>query len=276
MQQPAATDGRHHAGRARRHAARSGASRPSVGGSYLWQALKRPFQSASRSRRRPARQRTSGTPSASSRAPTELRGAFMKLAQMLSHAARSLPGRGARPCSRSCSRACRRCRGRACAACSRRGARRRRRRSASATFEHRGVRRRVARARCTAPSSATARPVVVKVQYPGVGATVQQDLKNVRALVQASHDARARRDAPGRRPRARSSASSRRGSARSSTTSARATNMRALPDAPRGRPAGDDPARPYREAQHERASSPWSASRAIRCRTSCSPASTRS
>jgi predicted unusual protein kinase regulating ubiquinone biosynthesis (AarF/ABC1/UbiB family) len=61
-----------------------------VGGSYLWQALKRPFQSARAPSRRCWRH-TSGTPSASSRVRRSLRGAFMKLAQMLSMRGDILP-----------------------------------------------------------------------------------------------------------------------------------------------------------------------------------------
>jgi len=54
-----------------------------VGGSYLWQAVKRPFQSASRTERAllEAHIRNAERVVAGSK---ELRGAFMKLAQMLS------------------------------------------------------------------------------------------------------------------------------------------------------------------------------------------------
>src|SRR5262249_58199148 len=61
-----------------------------VGGSYLWQAIKRPFQSASRTEQAllEAHIRNAERVVAGSK---ELRGAFMKLAQMLSMRGDVLP-----------------------------------------------------------------------------------------------------------------------------------------------------------------------------------------
>jgi len=55
----------------------------SVGGSYLWQAIKRPFQSASRHERTLLETHIRNAQRVVARSK-ELRGAFMKLVQMLS------------------------------------------------------------------------------------------------------------------------------------------------------------------------------------------------
>jgi predicted unusual protein kinase regulating ubiquinone biosynthesis (AarF/ABC1/UbiB family) len=152
-----------------------------VGGSYLWQALKRPFQSDERAgddllatHIRNAERIVAGS--------TELRGAFMKLVQMLSMRTDLFPAEalerlavvqssvppmpwdrvravltdalGAPPEERF-----RSVEPEAFAA-------------ASLGQVHRAVLR-------------DGTPVAVKIQYPGVEATVRQDLKNVRALVKA-------------------------------------------------------------------------------------------
>jgi predicted unusual protein kinase regulating ubiquinone biosynthesis (AarF/ABC1/UbiB family) len=151
----------------------------SVGGSYLWQALKRPFQSASRTQQallaahiRNAERLVAGS--------KELRGAFMKLAQMLSMRSDLLPAEalevlsvvqssvppmpyarvrevlvaelGAPP-----ERCFRRFEPEAFAA-------------ASLGQVH----------RAELPDGAA---VAVKIQYPGVAATVRQDVQNVKALL---------------------------------------------------------------------------------------------
>ena len=151
----------------------------SVGSSYLWTAIKRPFQSVTRAQHDllDAHIRNAERVVASSK---ELRGAFMKLTQMLSMREDLFPSAalevlsvvqssvppmpydrvrevvtkelGAPPEERF-----RRFEPEACAA-------------ASLGQVH----------RAELPSG---EPVAVKVQYPGVAATVQQDLRNVRALL---------------------------------------------------------------------------------------------
>ncbi len=150
-----------------------------VGGSYLWQAVKRPFQSASRTERAllEAHIRNAERVVAGSK---ELRGAFMKLAQMLSMRGDLFPVEalevlsvvqssvppmpwervrrvlteelGAPPETRF-----RRFEQTAFAA-------------ASLGQVHRA-------------ELASGEVVAVKVQYPGVAATVRQDVKNVKALL---------------------------------------------------------------------------------------------
>ncbi|TMA47078.1 MAG: AarF/ABC1/UbiB kinase family protein, partial [Deltaproteobacteria bacterium] len=63
----------------------------SVGGSYLWQAIKRPFQSVSHRERALLEAHIRNAERVVARSK-ELRGAFMKLAQMLSMRSDLLPG----------------------------------------------------------------------------------------------------------------------------------------------------------------------------------------
>ena len=167
-------------GRARRLFSVGGLT-STVGGSYLWQALKRPFQSDERAGEdllathiRNAERMVAGS--------TELRGAFMKLVQMLSIRTDLFPAEalerlavvqssvppmpwarvqavlvqelGAEPEARF------------------------------ASIEHEAF----AAASLGQVHRATlvdGTTVAVKIQYPGVAETVQQDLKNVRSLVRA-------------------------------------------------------------------------------------------
>src|SRR6185369_14070770 len=148
-----------------------------VGGSYLWQALKRPFQTDARAgddllaaHIRNAERIVAGS--------TELRGAFMKLVQMLSMRTDLFPAealdRLAIVQSSVPPMAWGRVRGVLGEGPEERFARFETEAFAAASLGqvHRAV-----------LHDGTA--VVVKIQYPGVGATVQQDLKNVRALVKA-------------------------------------------------------------------------------------------
>ena len=167
-------------GRARRLLS-VGSLTSAVGGSYLWQVLKRPFQSSEQAGEdllaahiRNAERIVAGS--------TELRGAFMKLVQMLSMRTDLFPAEaldrlavvqssvppmpyervrevlvaelGAPPESKF----------------------RRFEREAFAAASLGQVHR---------AELADGSKVAVKVQYPGVDATVHQDLKNVRALVKA-------------------------------------------------------------------------------------------
>jgi predicted unusual protein kinase regulating ubiquinone biosynthesis (AarF/ABC1/UbiB family) len=166
-------------GRARR-VLKVGTLTTSVGGSYIWQALKRPFQSQARTERDLLDAHVRNAVRIVERS-TELKGAFMKLTQMLSMRSDLLPPAaleilatvqssvppmpyevirdqitrelGAPP--------------------ERRFARFEREAFAAASLGqvHRAV----------LPSG---EDVVVKIQYPGVDQTVVQDLKNVRALLQ--------------------------------------------------------------------------------------------
>jgi len=167
-------------GRARRLLS-VGSLTSAVGGSYLWQALKRPFQSDSRAgddllatHIRNAERIVAGS--------TELRGAFMKLVQMLSMRTDLFPAealdRLAIVQSSVPPMAWERVRG---VLVDELGASPEER---FASFETDAF----AAASLGQVHRATLHdgtPVVVKIQYPGVGATVQQDLKNVRALVKA-------------------------------------------------------------------------------------------
>ncbi len=166
------------AGRARRMLSVGGLT-TTVGGSYLWQALKRPFQSADRQESALLDAHIRNARRVVERS-TELRGAFMKLAQLLSMRHDLLPPEalellsvvqssvppmpwtkvrkvltselGAPPDERF------------------------------ATIEHQAFAAaslgQVHRAELRG-----GRRVVVKVQYPGVADTVHQDIKNIRALV---------------------------------------------------------------------------------------------
>ena len=151
----------------------------SVGGSYLWQALKRPFQSQAQTDRNllDAHVRNAGRIVERS---TELKGAFMKLVQMLSMRNDLLPPAALEilatvqssvpPMDAAAIRA---------QITRELGAPPER---LFAAFETEAFAAaslgQVHRARL--PSGAA---VVVKIQYPGVEETVVQDLKNIRALI---------------------------------------------------------------------------------------------
>lgn len=150
-----------------------------VGGSYLWEALKRPFQSASRTEETllAAHIRNAERVVAGSK---ELRGAFMKLVQMLSMRDDLLPAEALEALAVV--------------------------QSSVPPMPWERVRvvlaeelggppeerfRRFEREAFAAASLGQVhraeledgRPVAVKVQYPGVAATVHQDVKNVKALL---------------------------------------------------------------------------------------------
>jgi predicted unusual protein kinase regulating ubiquinone biosynthesis (AarF/ABC1/UbiB family) len=166
------------AGRARRILSVGGLT-TSVGGSYLWQALKRPFQSSSQQEAtllathiRNARRLVERS--------TELRGAFMKMAQLLSMRHDLFPAEALEVLAAvqssvppmSWARVRR-------VLASELGAPPEER---FGSIEHEAF----AAASLGQVHRATLRggkPVVVKVQYPGVADTVHQDLKNIRALV---------------------------------------------------------------------------------------------
>ncbi len=166
------------AGRARRMLSVGGLT-TSVGGSYLWQALKRPFQSTSRQEAtlldthiRNARRLVERS--------KELRGAFMKMAQLLSMRQDLFPAEALEVLSVV--------------------------QSSVPPMPWAKVRRMIATELGAAPEERFTRfeheafaaaslgqvhraelrggkHVVVKVQYPGVADTVHQDIKNIRALV---------------------------------------------------------------------------------------------
>jgi predicted unusual protein kinase regulating ubiquinone biosynthesis (AarF/ABC1/UbiB family) len=166
-------------GRARR-VLKVGSLTTSVGGSYLWQALKRPFQSEDRTRRDLLDAHVRNAARIVERS-TELKGAFMKLAQMLSMRTDLLPPEALAVLSTV--------------------------QSSVPPMSYDAIRRQVERElgapperlfahfereafaaaslgqvhRATLPDG---RDVVVKIQYPGVDDTVGQDLQNVRALLQ--------------------------------------------------------------------------------------------
>ena len=151
----------------------------SVGGSYLWQALKRPFQSASRSQQalleahiRNAERLVAGS--------KELRGAFMKLAQMLSMRTDLFPAEALEVLSvvQSSVPPMPYARVRALLT------------EELGAPPEKQFRRFDAQAFAAASLGQVHRAelkngeqVVVKVQYPGVADTVQQDVKNVKALL---------------------------------------------------------------------------------------------
>ena len=186
---PPAPDGRRHPtklasseltkGRARR-VLKVGALTTSVGGSYIWHALKRPFQSEARTERELLATHVRNAIRLVQRS-TELRGAFMKLTQMLSMRSDMLPtavlevlstvqssvppmsyvmirGQIVRELGAPPEELFTRFEPEAFAA-------------ASLGQVHRAV----------LPSG---EDVVVKIQYPGVEDTVEQDLKNMRVLLQ--------------------------------------------------------------------------------------------
>ncbi len=165
-------------GRARR-ALKVGSLTTSVGSSYLWQALKRPFQSERQTERdlldthvRNAARIVEGS--------TELKGAFMKLVQMLSMRTDLLPPAALEVLSTV--------------------------QSSVPPMDAATIRTQVTRELGAAPEKLFAEfepeafaaaslgqvhrarlrdgtAVVVKIQYPGVEETVHQDLKNIRALI---------------------------------------------------------------------------------------------
>jgi predicted unusual protein kinase regulating ubiquinone biosynthesis (AarF/ABC1/UbiB family) len=167
-------------GRARRLFSVGGLT-STVGGSYLWQALKRRFQSDERAGEdllaahiRNAERIVAGS--------TELRGAFMKLVQMLSTRTDLFPSEalerlavvqsGVPPMPYDRVRA---------VLVQELGAPPEER---FARFEHEAFAA-ASLGQVHRAELADGTAVAVKIQYPGVGETVQQDLKNVRALVKA-------------------------------------------------------------------------------------------
>jgi predicted unusual protein kinase regulating ubiquinone biosynthesis (AarF/ABC1/UbiB family) len=176
---PRARNGTLTTGRARR-VLKVGTLTTSVGSSYLWQALKRPFQSQAQTERELLDVHVRNAMRIVERS-TELKGAFMKLAQMLSMRSDLLP-----PAALDVLSAVQ---------------------SSVPPMGYDVIRTQVKRElgqppeklftrfereafaaaslgqvhRATLP---TGEDVVVKIQYPGVEETVRQDLKNVRALLQ--------------------------------------------------------------------------------------------
>lgn len=150
-----------------------------VGGSYLWQALKRPFQSASRADQALLEAHIRNAERIVNRS-TELRGAFMKLTQLLSMRRDLFPAEALEVLSVVQSSVppmpwaqVREVLGAELGS----GFEKRFRSFDSAAFAaaslgqvHRAVLK-------------NGDPVAVKVQYPGVAKTVGQDLRNVRALL---------------------------------------------------------------------------------------------
>jgi len=166
------------AGRARRMLSVGGLT-TSVGSSYLWQALKRPFQSASRQEATLLETHIRNARRVVERSK-ELRGAFMKLAQLLSMRQDLFPPEALEVLSVV--------------------------QSSVPPMPWQTVRRVLAAELGGPPEQRFARfehaafaaaslgqvhraelrggtPVVVKVQYPGVADTVHQDISNIRALV---------------------------------------------------------------------------------------------
>src|SRR5439155_4948 len=151
----------------------------SVGGSYLWQAIQRPFQSASRHERTLLETHIRNAQRVVARSK-ELRGAFMKLAQMLSMRSDLLPAEALEVLSVVQS-----------SVPPMPWARIRRVLAAELGAPPEERFRRFEREAFAAASLgqvhraelARGQRVAVKVQYPGVAATVQQDLKNVKALL---------------------------------------------------------------------------------------------
>jgi predicted unusual protein kinase regulating ubiquinone biosynthesis (AarF/ABC1/UbiB family) len=166
------------AGRARRMLSVGGLT-TSVGGSYLWQALKRPFQSTSQQEATLLDTHIRNARRVVERSK-ELRGAFMKMAQLLSMRQDLFPAEALEVLSVV--------------------------QSSVPPMPWAKVRRVITAELGASPEERFARfeheafaaaslgqvhraelrggkPVVVKVQYPGVADTVYQDIKNIRALV---------------------------------------------------------------------------------------------
>lgn len=166
-------------GRARR-VLKVGSLTTSVGGSYLWQALKRPFQTESETERDLLDTHVRTAMRIVDRS-TELKGAFMKLAQMLSMRSDLLPTEALEVLSAV--------------------------QSSVPPIEYDAIRGQITRELGAPPEELFAtfeeeafaaaslgqvhratlldgEEVVVKIQYPGVEETVDQDLQNVHALLQ--------------------------------------------------------------------------------------------
>lgn len=167
-------------GRARR-IFKVGGLTTSIGSSYIWQTLKRPFQSMERREQALLETHLRNAQRLVERS-AELRGAFMKLAQMLSMRDDLLPAEALKVLSVV--------------------------QSSVPSMGYDVISQQVARELGAAPEALfasfepeafaaaslgqvhravlkTGEAVVVKVQYPGVEATVDQDLRNVHALLQA-------------------------------------------------------------------------------------------
>ncbi len=167
-------------GRARR-IFKVGGLTTSVGTSYLWQTLKRPFQSTERRERELLETHLRNAQRLVERS-TELRGAFMKLTQLLSMRDDLLPGEALKILSVV--------------------------QSSVPPMSVEAIHAQVTRELGAAPETLfahfepqafaaaslgqvhrarlkTGEAVVVKVQYPGVEDTVDQDLRNIRSLLQA-------------------------------------------------------------------------------------------
>ena len=166
-------------GRARR-VLKVGTLTTSVGGSYIWQALKRPFQSEARTERDLLDTHVRNALRIVERS-TELKGAFMKLTQMLSMRSDLLPLAALEILATV--------------------------QSSVPPMPYDVIRERITHELGAPPERCFARfepvafaaaslgqvhravlptgeDVVVKIQYPGVDETVVQDLKNARALLQ--------------------------------------------------------------------------------------------
>jgi predicted unusual protein kinase regulating ubiquinone biosynthesis (AarF/ABC1/UbiB family) len=167
-------------GRARR-VLKVGTLTTSVGGSYLWQALKRPFQSQAQTDRDLLDAHVRNAVRLVERS-TELKGAFMKLVQMLSMRNDLLPAAALEVLATV--------------------------QSSVPPMDAATIREQIVRELGAAPEHLFAEfepeafaaaslgqvhrarlrsgeAVVVKIQYPGVEETVGQDLKNIRALIAA-------------------------------------------------------------------------------------------
>ena len=223
-------------------------------------------------RRGPARRRTSATPSASSRGSTELRGAFMKLVQMLSMRHDLFPAE-----------ALERAGGRAVAGAA--DAVRARARACSRASSGRRPRQRFARFEPEAFAAASLGQVHRADAARRHGGRGQGPVPGRRRDGAAGPEEHPRPREGARPPSCatscartstarRSCASSRRGCGRSSTTSARPTNAERFRRAVRRRPRGGR-SRASIASSARSACSRWSASTAIRCRTSWRPGSTR-
>jgi predicted unusual protein kinase regulating ubiquinone biosynthesis (AarF/ABC1/UbiB family) len=167
-------------GRARR-IFKVGGLTTSVGSSYIWQTLKRPFQSAERQQRQLLETHLRNARRLVERS-TELRGAFLKLTQLLSMRDDLLPAEALKVLSVV--------------------------QSSLPPMPYDLIRQQMERELGKGPEELFARfereafaaaslgqvhravltsgeRVVVKIQYPGVESTVDQDLGNIRALLQA-------------------------------------------------------------------------------------------
>ncbi len=167
-------------GRARR-IFKVGGLTTSVGSSYIWQTLKRPFQSAERQQRELLETHLRNARRLVERS-AELRGAFMKLTQLLSMRDDLLPAEALKILSVV--------------------------QSSVPPMSYELIRQQIKRELAKEPEMLFARfepeafaaaslgqvhravlttgeHVVVKIQYPGVELTVDQDLGNIRALLQA-------------------------------------------------------------------------------------------